>query len=257
MPHPDNKPIEQSHPLCMHAEYPTTEVNRALWLIKWILAIPHWVILAGLTLFTLTVLYPFAILRLLLTNNLPSGYVWFCVGLMRWWWRVIFYAFSPLGTDGYPPFSLSSNAEYPAEIRLTEATDTDRTCLAKQPVLFLAHAFMLPVLFGSRDLLMLSYRLIRAGRDFVTAGQATSNETAINIGPSLTEAGWNSLASGVLSVPGIFGLLFAVSIVHILFRGAPHRTVFELLVGLWTWVFRVVGYGLLLYRHYPRIGITR
>jgi hypothetical protein len=74
--------------------------------VKWLLAIPHYIVLAflWLTLFVLTVIAFFAIL---FTGRYPRGLFDFVEGVFRWWTRVIGYAFV-LVTDEYPPFSLSA-----------------------------------------------------------------------------------------------------------------------------------------------------
>jgi hypothetical protein len=83
-----------------------TELNRWLPLVKWFLAIPHYVVLAflGLAAFVCVIIAWFAIL---FTGNYPRGLFDFVVGVQRWALRVSAYAFL-LVTDIYPPFRLSS-----------------------------------------------------------------------------------------------------------------------------------------------------
>ena len=62
------------------------ELSRWLWVVKWFLAIPHYIILAflWLTLIVLTVVVFFAIL---VTGRYPRGIFDFNVGVLRWTWR--------------------------------------------------------------------------------------------------------------------------------------------------------------------------
>jgi hypothetical protein len=82
------------------------DLNRWLPLVKWLLAIPHYLILIFLTIAGLisVIVAWFAIL---FTGRYPRGLFDFVEGVMRWWNRVIGYAFV-LITDEYPPFSLSA-----------------------------------------------------------------------------------------------------------------------------------------------------
>jgi Domain of unknown function (DUF4389) len=87
--------------------YPdAAELNRWLPLVKWFLAIPHYIVLSVLSVgvvFSVIIAW-FAIL---LTNAYPPSLFRFVVGVFRWWLRVGAYAFL-LTTDRYPPFRLSA-----------------------------------------------------------------------------------------------------------------------------------------------------
>ena len=82
-----------------------TELNRFLPLIKWLLAIPHYIVLFILEIiaFVVTIIAWFAII---ITGKYPSGMFNYVVGVARWSNRVTAYAFL-LTTDRYPPFHLS------------------------------------------------------------------------------------------------------------------------------------------------------
>jgi hypothetical protein len=88
-------------------DYPDVErdLNRWLPLVKWLLAIPHFIVLFFLSIgaFFAVVVAWFAIL---FTGRYPRGLFDFVVGVGRWWLRVEAYAIL-LVTDRYPPFSLS------------------------------------------------------------------------------------------------------------------------------------------------------
>jgi hypothetical protein len=80
------------------------DLNRWLPLVKWLLAIPHYIVLAFLYLFALVVVIV-AWFAILFTGRYPRGMFDFVQGVIRWHNRVVGYALT-LVTDRYPPFSL-------------------------------------------------------------------------------------------------------------------------------------------------------
>ena len=92
----------------IHIEVPypdaRSDLNRWLPLVKWFLAIPHYIVLFFLYIAVIVVVIV-AWFAILFTGRYPRGMFGFVVGVMRWELRVVAYAFL-LTTDRYPPFSL-------------------------------------------------------------------------------------------------------------------------------------------------------
>ena len=88
-------------------DYPDVEqgLNRWLPLVKWLLAIPHYIVLAVLVVVSIVVVV-IAWFAIIFTGRYPRGLFDFVVGVGRWGLRVQAYAFL-LVTDRYPPFSLN------------------------------------------------------------------------------------------------------------------------------------------------------
>jgi hypothetical protein len=103
----DQYPSTDEHQ-SVHLEFPEVsgpELNRWLPLVKWILAIPHYIVLLFLALAAFFVVI-FAWFAILFTGRYPRGAFEFVEGVMRWGNRVEGYTIA-LVTDKYPPFSLS------------------------------------------------------------------------------------------------------------------------------------------------------
>ena len=84
---------------------PAVDIDRGMPLVKWLLAIPHYIVLIFLYIASFFVVI-FAWFAILFTGRYPRGAFDFVEGVNRWHWRVVGYAFL-LVTDKYPPFRLA------------------------------------------------------------------------------------------------------------------------------------------------------
>jgi Domain of unknown function (DUF4389) len=104
----DRYPATDQHQ-AVHLDYPypdaQADLNRWLPLVKWLLAIPHYIVLLFLDIAALAVVIV-AWFAILFTGRYPRGMFDFVEGVIRWHNRVIAYALV-LVTDRYPPFRLS------------------------------------------------------------------------------------------------------------------------------------------------------
>lgn len=191
-------------------------VSRGLWLVKWLLAIPHYLVL-GLLWFALVVTTIAAGLAILFTGRFPRSWFNYSVGVLRWNWRVGFYAYSALGTDRYPPFTLAAG-DYPADLDVAYPERLSRgLVLVKWWLLAIPHLLVVALLTGSGGMLRF--------------------ESGDGAGARLDMS--------------LIGLLVLVAAVILLFTGKYRRDTFDLIVGLNRWVYRVSTYVLLLRDEYP------
>ena len=194
-------------------------LSRWLWLVKMFLAIPHYVVLAFLWVAFLvtTVIAGFAIV---FTGRYPRSLFDFNVGVLRWNWRVGFYVYAALGTDRYPPFTLA-RADYPADIE----------------VAYPEHPLPGP------------------GPGQVAAGHPAPGDRRPHRRrhpPVLVDRPSTGRA-GIQPIGGysVLNLLVVLAGFFLLITGQYPRGLFDLLVGINRWLYRVLTYVACMHDEYP------
>ncbi|HVD79424.1 MAG TPA: DUF4389 domain-containing protein [Propionibacteriaceae bacterium] len=194
-------------------------LSRWLWLVKMFLAIPHYIVLAFLwvTFLITTVIAGFAIV---FTGRYPRSLFDFNVGVLRWNWRVGFYVYAALGTDRYPPFTLA-RSDYPADFDVDYPEHLSRgLVLVKSWLLAIPHLLIVSLIVA--DLLPYPW---------------TRNDWSFGFQP----IGGYSVLNLLVVVAGFFLLIT---------RQYP-RGLFDLLLGINRWLYRVLAYVALMRDEYP------
>jgi Domain of unknown function (DUF4389) len=118
-PPPAATPPSGDYPVHLDAQR-QDEYHRFLPLVKWLLALPHYIVLFFLIIgvFFAKIIAFFAVL---FTGRYPPGIFDFVQGVLRWAWRVSAYVY--LLRDEYPPFSLEDDPSYPASLEIEYPED--------------------------------------------------------------------------------------------------------------------------------------
>jgi len=138
---------QTSYPVTVRGEL-TKPPGRGWWLLKWLLGIPHYIILFFLWIAFVAVCI-IAFFAILFTAKYPKGLFEFNTGVLRWTWRVSFYSYYALGTDKYPPFSLKPDDDYPADLEIEYPEKLSRgLVLVKWWLLAIPHYIVVSILEG-------------------------------------------------------------------------------------------------------------
>jgi hypothetical protein len=190
-----------------------------MWLVKWFLAIPHFIVLFFLW-FAFAVTTIVAGFAILFTAHYPRALFDFNVGVLRWNWRVAFYAYAAVGTDLYPPFTLA-RTNYPADFDVDYPQRLSRgLVLIKWWLLAIPHLLIVTVL---------------AGATWTWRADAGDFGGAYERGRGLS----------------LLGLLVLIAAVALLFTGRYLRPLFDLILGVNRWIYRVAAYTALMRDEYP------
>ena len=124
-------------------------LSQWLWLVKWFLAIPHFFVLVFLWI-AFVLLTVIAGVAILFTGRYPRAIFDFNVGVLRWTWRVLCYAWTGgLSTDRYPPFTTDEVGDYPATLSVVYPDELSRgLVLVKWWLLAIPHYLVLAFLVG-------------------------------------------------------------------------------------------------------------
>jgi hypothetical protein len=171
-----------------------------------------------LAFFVLSVIAFFAIL---FTGRYPRAIFDFNVGVLRWSWRVGYYAYSALATDRYPPFTLRDVPDYPAHLEIDYPEQLSRgLVLVKWWLLAIPHYLIMSFFFG--------------GGLYVVSEVATADQAPVWV--------WRS---------GLVGLLVLFAAIVLLFTGRYPQSMYNFVLGMNRWAWRVAGYAGLMTDQYP------
>jgi hypothetical protein len=205
----------RSYPISVHAGR-DGPLSRWLWLVKWLLVVPHVLMLIPLWI-GFCVLSLIALVAIVVTGRYPRALFDYNVGVLRWSWRVGYYSYSALGTDRYPPFTLADVADYPARLDVEYPERLHRGLALVKWLLAIPHLIILGILFGGGGWL---------------SGQAGAEAWTWGGG-------------------GLVGILVLIAAIALAVTGKYPRPLFDIIVGFNRWALRVAGYAALMTDRYP------
>jgi Domain of unknown function (DUF4389) len=141
VPDPSGPP-SPDHPAVLEIGY-SSELNRWLPLVKWLLVIPHLIALTFVAIGAFFVIV-YAFFAVLFTARFPRGAFDYLVGTARWAFRVM--AYYHLMVDPYPPFSMADDPGYPVRLSIAYPEHIDRWRPLVQWLLALPYLFVASVL---------------------------------------------------------------------------------------------------------------
>ena len=192
-------------------------LSRWLWLAKWLLVIPHYIVLAFLWV-GFVVLSAVAMVAIVITGRYPRSIFEFNVGVLRWTWRVQYYAIGAFGTDRYPPFTLADDPSYPAHLEVQYPERLSRGLALVKWWLLAIPQYIIVALFTGGGLWL----------------------------------GWRAgLSGGSWGGAGLIGILAVIAAVVLLVTGRYPDQIFDFVLGMNRWVLRVAGYAGLMTDQYP------
>ncbi len=207
--------MDHSYPVQVRARL-DEPLSRWLWLVKWLLAIPHYIVLFFLWI-AFAVVTVIAFFAILFTGRYPRALFSFNLGVLRWSWRVGYYTYSALGTDRYPLFSLDEEPDYPATLDI-------------------AYPQRL-----SRGLVLVKWWLLAIPQYAIVAVFAG--------GAAYTATG--DMWQADVFYGGLIGLLVFFAAIALLFTGRYPRGLYDFVIGMNRWVLRVTAYAALMTDAYP------
>jgi hypothetical protein len=214
----EEETMDQAYPVRVRARL-DDPLSRWLWLVKWLLAIPHYIVLFFLWI-AFAVVTVIAFFAILFTARYPRGLFDFNLGVLRWSWRVGYYSYSALGTDRYPPFSLGEEPDYPATLDIAYPERLSRG-------LVLVKWWLLAIP---------QYAIV-----FVFSGGASYTATGTSGNTWQTDAFYG----------GLIGLLVFFAAITLLFADRYPRGLYDFIIGMNRWVMRVIAYVSLMTDAYP------
>lgn len=204
-------PTETRRPVTVDATVDET-LSRWLWLVKWLLLIPHYFVLTFLWI-AFVVVTIIAFFAILFTGRYPRGMFDFNVGVIRWSWRVWYYGYGALATDRYPPFRLDDVPDYPAHLDIAYPTRL------------------------SRGLVLVKWWLLAIPQYFIVSVFTGGD----------TWGYWGNYRYG----GGLITLVVLIAAIGLLFTGKYLPGLYDFVLGMDRWALRVVAYAALMTDEYP------